>query len=258
MISFLHIICYKWGKRYPAEEVNILRASVKRNLGIPHRFHCLTDDPAGLDEDIIVHPLPGPDLPGNGPKIFTFSEGFLGLSSHDHVVSLDVDLVIVGNLDWLAERPEEDFLIAKQRNNKAGLRAHGAVYRLRVGSQREIWDDFISDTKDRAARFPGNMSNAFSEQRWLEHKFADREFRHFDTNRIIVFRKDCEALAGSAALGKRAGRLGLTTAPFGTAKLPGKGEAIVSFAGSVNPRDVLNTHHGHFRRAPFVKAHWHR
>ena len=264
-VTHLNVICYKWGTMYTAEEVNILRAMVKRNLSLPHRFFCITDDATGIDEsEVEVRAMPPYDLPGNGPKIWTFSDGFLGLGPDEHVVSLDIDLVVVGSLDFLADRPEEDFIIARHRgkateSNREGaeiFRGHGAVYRVRVGSLRQVWDDFIADPFGHSDKFPGLNGNDFSEQRWLAYELKDREPVYFPEEKIIIYRLDCDARAASYKLGRLAGDIGLTTAWFGKARLPGKGEAIVSFAGKVNPRDVRDRHCGHLKQAPFVAEHW--
>jgi hypothetical protein len=256
-VPFLNIVCYKWGNRYNSEEVNILRASVERNLSVPHKFHCITDDPSGLDERITVVPLPEEGKIGNGPKIRTFSAGFLGLGPDDYVVSLDIDIVIVGSLDFLAEQPEFNFIIAPHRASNSTGRGHGAVYRVRVGSHREIWDSFIADAEAWAQKLPGRNDNPFSEQRWLARYFAEREMHFFPEGKIIIFRVDCNARSPSYVLGRKLGLMGLTTAFMGTASLPGQGEAIVSFSGLSKPQDVRDSHHGHLKRAPFVAEHWH-
>jgi hypothetical protein len=256
MIPFLHIVCYKWGTAYPAEEVNILRAMVRRNLNVPHRFYCVTDNGLGLDKDIVRVPLPAPGLPGNSPKLWTFANGFLGLDSDAFVVSLDIDLVIVDSIDFLAERPDESFIIAKHTSPKAKARGHGAVYRVRVGSHSGVWTEFIARPQAWAERHRGENGNAFSEQAWLERMFDGREIAHFPLEKIILYRRDCNSLALSHLLGRKAGEWGLTTAWFADASLPRRGEAIISFAGKINPRDVRERHRGHMRRAPFVSEHW--
>lgn len=255
-IPILHIVCYKWGDRYLAEDVNILRASVKRHLSLPHHFYCITDDARGLDGSIHAVPLPSDGRIGNGPKLNTFSDGFLDLGPNDFVVSLDIDIVVVGNLDFLADRPELDFVIARHRARNAAFCGHGAVYRLRVGSHRELYDEFIADQKGWAEKLPGRNDNPFSEQRWLARKFHNQEPNFFPEGKVIIFRTDCHARSPSYVLGRWAAQFGLTTAFLGNAKLPGIGEAIVSFSGQTKPRDVVKRHHGHLRRAPFVAEHW--
>ena len=53
-----NVICMKWGTKFSARYVNILAASVKRNLTGPYRFVCFTEDSTGLSEGIETRPLP--------------------------------------------------------------------------------------------------------------------------------------------------------------------------------------------------------
>jgi hypothetical protein len=253
----MHFACYKWGRRYSAQYVNILHASVLRHYPGEVVFHCVTDDAEGLSSDILVHAIPAAARIGNGPKIYTFSDGFLGLGDRDHVVSLDLDVVIVGPMGFLDEGLSRDFVIARHRSPRSISRGHGAVYRVRVGSQRFVWDRFIADPAAAAAQCPGRANvNAFSEQKWLEVCYAGIDLHHFPAEKVISFRRDCDALSPLYRLGDGAARMGLTTAWFGAARLPCKGEAIVSFSGLTKPADVIARHHLHLRKAPFVKVHW--
>ena len=59
----VNVMCLKWGNKYGPEYVNRLHNMVKRNLTIPHRFVCFTDDPKGLQEGIETFPCPPIPLP---------------------------------------------------------------------------------------------------------------------------------------------------------------------------------------------------
>ena len=39
-----NVVCIKWGEKYSAEYVNRLYGMVQRQLSLPHRFVCLTED----------------------------------------------------------------------------------------------------------------------------------------------------------------------------------------------------------------------
>ena len=105
MIKSLHIVCYRWGERYGIEYVNKLRAMVARNLSIPHTFHCLTDNPAKLRDDIVPHQLPEKHYHGNWNKLMTFQPNFLKLDGQ-LLVCLDIDLIVVDKIDFLAKKLE--------------------------------------------------------------------------------------------------------------------------------------------------------
>ena len=104
-----NIICMKWGTKYGPEYVNRLASMVRRNITIPYRFVCMTDDATGLDAGIDARPLPDFDDPG-GPergwrKISTFRRPLFDLEGP--TLFLDIDIVIVGNIDCLFSHPGE-------------------------------------------------------------------------------------------------------------------------------------------------------
>lgn len=250
-VGFLHVMCYKWGTAYPSEEVNILRAMVRRNLSVPHRFYCLTDDPEGLDDDIEVLPIDHMHIPGNDRKLKTFSSDFLGVPG-EYVVSLDIDIVITDSIDFLADRPEKDFLIADHYWSGQAI-GHGAVYRLKVGSMAHVWERYIADPQGEAMKLRGEPP-PIGEQRWLANTVPEMEF--FPREKIVSFKRNCDARSFKI-LGSFGARLGLTTAHFGSARLP-KGAAIVSFHGKPLPRDVRDGRYLQWKKARFVAEHWHK
>ena len=69
-----NVICMKWGDKYSADYVNILFNMVSRNLSIPFRFACFTDDPKGINEQVEVFNLPSLNLPNNIPEIIKIGD----------------------------------------------------------------------------------------------------------------------------------------------------------------------------------------
>ena len=59
----VNVVCMKWGTVYGPHYVDRLYRGIARHLHRPFRFVCLTDDPAGIDEEIECMPLPPIDLP---------------------------------------------------------------------------------------------------------------------------------------------------------------------------------------------------
>ena len=53
-----NVICIKWGTKFGPDYVNRLYKMVEKNLKIPHRFVCFTDNAEGLVEGIEVRDLP--------------------------------------------------------------------------------------------------------------------------------------------------------------------------------------------------------
>ncbi len=245
-IPFLHIACFKWGTSYPSREVNILRAMVARNLTIPHKFHCVTDNREGLDDSIIAHDLPKGDVAGFNKKLFAYSGNFLGLNG-EYVVLLDIDLVIVGSLDFLAEDPEKDYLVVEDFRRPG--RTHTAVFRVKVGSCNHVWDNYIADP---IASDNIRPERADRDQFWVEYQIENLEF--FPKDKIVSFKYHCNPEA-PRLFGKTGARLGLTLSHFGEARPP-EDASIVSFHGVPLPRDVNGKRYLHYRRAPFVSEHW--
>src|SRR5690554_2279698 len=118
----VNIICIKWGTKYGSDYVNKLYSMVSRNISIPYRFVCLTDDADDIiqKDDIKPNPTNGfEDFDQRNP--WTFAHGMLKLVSFAETLYdqqgptlfLDQDIVIVSSLDDIFE-PEGDFLVIKK------------------------------------------------------------------------------------------------------------------------------------------------
>ncbi len=241
----VHINCFKWGALYSADDVNRLRGIFARQLTIPHVFHCVTNEIENLRSDIVTHPLPdfsftGRDC-GNGRKLAIFMPDFLGLQGK-LMVQIDIDMVLIGNVDFLFDRPEDDFMIARGRNQASNTRGHSAVQRLRVGALPHLWGDFLADPDGVVYRCqhhrgaPGHVSD----QRYLDWKLEEMPI--FEEGSVVYFRQDYSAFASDVL-------------PDGEA-VPPEGARIVSFAGRIEPQMVMNGPYDTCRHAPFVARHW--
>jgi len=245
--ALLHIVCYRWGTKYGVEYVNKLRSMVARHLRRPHLFHCVTDEPAGLSCGIIPHRLPDSHFNGNWNKLMTFQPDFLGLAG-ETVVCLDLDVVIVNSVDFVADSPGHDFVIA--RNWARGMRGNSSVFRVKVGSHAHVWEDFARDPESAIDRFHGK-TRCGGDQRWLNH--AIERYEYFEADRIVSFKRHCDSK--SLALNLPFG-LNLTTAVFGQARVPANA-SIILFHGEPLPPHVAHGSYGRWKHAPFVGAHWH-
>jgi hypothetical protein len=246
-IDHLHVICYKWASLYAPAYVNTLANMVRRNLDTAHTFHCITDDAAGLDPRIQTHTLPNFGFEGIWRKLMTFQDDFLGLNGH-YVVSIDLDVVIVDSLNFLAEQPDKDFIIARNWS-KSGVRGSGSLYRLKVGSHTEIWDQFITDPEKAIDNHHGK-NRLIGEQKWLNAHF--KEFNFLPDGKVVSYKRHCKSKGRIIRIGNF--EL-LNTARFGKASTP-DGASLISFHGDPSPPDVMNQASGKWRHAPFVKEHW--
>lgn len=166
-MSELHVVTWLWkqkgyhkGAEFTPFHVDVLRRQVARNLTTPHDFTCFTDsDPALFTTDVIVRPLPKlPRLATWVPRIspgrpncyvrlwLTGPEAEQLFGTDSRVVTLDLDLVVTGELDSLYNR-DEDFVIVRDWMHKLDG-YNGSMWMVRQGSarMRSLWDQITSKT----------------------------------------------------------------------------------------------------------------
>jgi len=73
----IDVVCVKVGTKYGAEYVNRLGAMVGRHLSLDHTFHCVTEDPRGVDANILE--VQETELPGWWQKLTVFKPDPWGL-----------------------------------------------------------------------------------------------------------------------------------------------------------------------------------
>lgn len=157
----LTVVCLKWGTSFPSVHVNVLYQAVKRNLGIPFRFVCLTDQPAGIAEGIDTMPIPEMGLePGRWrhgcwPKLSIFKRGLF--PDAEIVVYFDLDLIIQAPLEPFIDRVRASggLHITREWNPALwslapiALRpdrgAQGAFMAFRPEDMHYVYDDFMAD-----------------------------------------------------------------------------------------------------------------
>ena len=180
----LSVVCFKWRPRpgyrstYAPATVHTLRNMVRRHYSRPHRFICITDDAAGLDDDIEVVPLwddhaevPNPSF-RTGPSCYRRLKVFsreIGDVLGERFLCVDLDTVICGDLEPLLDRPE-DFV--SWRNPDPRWPINGSLFMLRAGSRPEVWESFDPATSpaiSHAARCYG------SDQGWMSYVLGSSE-----------------------------------------------------------------------------------
>ena len=113
MTKSFNIVTIKWGTMYGADDVNKLYAAILRNTSYRVRFYCFTDNTEGLNENILVYPIPKLLVPqqfvfGNHRKASGLCDDNLADLHGQRVFFFDLDSLIVGNLDELFEYPVGD------------------------------------------------------------------------------------------------------------------------------------------------------
>ena len=140
----VNIICMKWGDKFSASYVNKLYAMVERNLSIPFRFVCFTDDPQDIRSEVEIQSLPEIDLPDDIPergwrKLCVFAENFGGLSGT--TLFLDLDVLIVDSIDDFFTIPG-DFFIAFDSKKVKRKEGNSSVFRFEIGQYPQILEYF--------------------------------------------------------------------------------------------------------------------
>jgi hypothetical protein len=199
---WLHVACVKWGGLYPVEYVERLFAGVRAFMpaDTPFRFVCYTDDARGLPEGVEARPLPE-GAPGWWGKLALFASGeFL---PGQRVVYLDLDVVVVGPLDWLAKYAG-DFAACADWLRPGRL--NSSVMAWRGGWGRHIWDSWV------AAGRPTKLVP--SDQEWIE-RVAPRWTR---LQQLVPGRREAVSYRHDCAVG-----------------LPPRDASVVCFHGQPKP-----------------------
>jgi hypothetical protein len=227
------VLTFLWGARYTTEYVDRLADAVRRNMDIPYRFVCAVDERRTFKTDVqqVIMPnldlaeIGGPnDRPGCLPRLRLFDplwQRQLGIDPGDRVMVLDLDIVIVGKLAPLFDRPTE-FTILQGVNYHDG-KFNGSVWTTTGGYRPDVWSDFSVEACE-------NIPNHgfANDQAWLEYKLA------------AVAGAYTPAADGVYAIAKPGWPKQQPHAPANA--------RIVAFPGARDPAQ--------FTHLPFVRRHW--
>lgn len=236
----LTIATFKWtpasGYRstFGPETVNVLRRMVARHYTRPHRFVCITDDPAGLDPGIDVLPLwtdhahvPSPHG-GKNPSCYRRLRVFspeMAMLLGPRFVALDLDVVLVADVTPLWDRPE-DFVIWGDTHPTTHY--NGSMLLMTAGARRKVWDTFDPERSPREAMAAGCYG---SDQGWISYCLGRGEARWSRADGVYSFRNDlCQDQATRRKLPENA--------------------RLVIFHGAVDPWSEQG------QNIPWVRRHW--
>ena len=182
-----NVICMKWGTKFGPEYANRLYKMVQKNLTLPHRFVCFTDDPTGLDAGIEVRELPpyhdNPNIGDKGwRKLSLFNAPLADLQGV--ALFLDLDIVIRRNIDELFEVPG-DFLICKDWDFPRDIIGNSSVFRFDVGKYPEVLENFYK---------LGNeiRKDYRNEQAFLSYQMHEKGIlKYWDKSWCVSFKRHC-------------------------------------------------------------------
>jgi hypothetical protein len=194
----LTIVCLKWGTKFPAASVTVLYNAVRRNLDIPFRFICFTDDPTGFAPGIEARPILDIGLPperwasGRWPKLTIFKPGIL--DDAELAIYCDLDIIIHAPLAPFVERagaigglhiirewnmPIFNFVPIWLRRDRGG---QSSFIAWRPSEQKQIFENFVADPET-AYRVDGN------DQKYITR--LARSPRYWPHGWCASFRRSC-------------------------------------------------------------------
>jgi hypothetical protein len=142
-----HVVCVKWGNKYISKYANVLKNMVKRNCTVDYQFHCITDDPKGLDSDINVIRFPSdPGIKTWWSKLWMFSADF---PLKGTILYFDLDVIVFNNIDLLFTHNPGKFNIIRDFNRcrvKDWKQSNSSCLRWNAGTMNYLWNDFKSDS----------------------------------------------------------------------------------------------------------------
>jgi len=188
MSEVIDILWWKWNKpgyrsSYDGNTVNTAMNMIDRHLSLPHRFTCVTDDPSGISERVRVVDIrslpsyawmnvPNPSNARNPScyvRLFLFSAAAKELFG-DRVLSVDLDLVVTGDMSPIVSRAEDFVMWGGQALGPGKLGAYnwvnGSVQLLRTGTRQKVFDTFNPRVSPLKAHMSGCRG---SDQGWIAH-----------------------------------------------------------------------------------------
>ena len=175
-----HVVCVKWGNKYPSQYANVLNNMVKRHTTVPFQFHCLTDDPTGLDPDINVIKLP------NDPWIKSWWSKLMDVAPEmplkGNILFFDLDVVIFDNIDPLFTHNPGKFNIIRDFNRcrvKDWKLSNSSCMRWEAGTMDYLWNEFKEISKDHATESGRPGLDNQRGQGQITHWFPDEWIRSY-------------------------------------------------------------------------------
>lgn len=146
----LNVICMKWGNKYDSTYVNRLYDNVEKNLTLPHRFICLTDDSNGIKDGIEIKPLPYVNIEKKEPergwqKLAVFQENLFDI--HGIALFMDIDTVILENLDEFFLYDGDFLMIKDEYYRNKSIIGSSAVFRFEIGKYAYVLNNYNNNSQ---------------------------------------------------------------------------------------------------------------
>lgn len=155
------VACILNGEKYGAEWVHRLERMVHKHMTVEHNFVCLTTRPKLLNCPIVMDESGWPTWWAK-LNLFNLNNDVRLHHPDSSMVYMDIDTVIVGSLDWLADFKGRFGVIADvYRPGGFG----GGVFVLGAGFGQVIYDEFVKQ--------PEVWMKSMHSDMWFYQKFPE-------------------------------------------------------------------------------------
>lgn len=198
------IVCWKWEpfkgyrSKFTAEHVDIFARMVRRAYAGPMEIVCITDDPEGITEVDRIIPLwddfkdmPSPHDRGVrvNPSCYRRLKMFEPNAAEwlgERVISIDLDVVITGDLTPLFDR-DEDFIAWGDTNPTTYY--NGGFISFKAGSRPQLWTEFCANPA--AAVRKAQLARQWgSDQGWIGGCLGPNEARFKRSDGVYSYRNE--------------------------------------------------------------------
>lgn len=165
---------WKWTQSYRhaflSEYANILERSVRRAYDGDIRFITITDDPEGIDGETfplwddcadIVNPHGAKEYPSCYRRLKLFdpeTQRAMGIAVGDKIVSIDLDVIVIDDLNYLWDR-SEPFVGWAVKNRFHDRVFNGSMWLFRAGEFADVWAGFDPEKTPKRALEAGFLGS---------------------------------------------------------------------------------------------------
>jgi hypothetical protein len=196
----INIVCLKWGTKYQSHHVNKLYAAVKRHTTVDWKFHCFTDDAAGLVDGIAVHGLPHKNLEGWWHKLYLFSND-LPIPKGERIFFIDLDTLVTRNIDALLTHDCRSIVVLRDLYTGLAKTVTGTdnvgsgLMSWYHGDYPQVWDSFKKNPAAAIAQVKPH-----GDQKWVQLTATDRKYwQDLFPDKVVSFKVHCNSGLPSAA-----------------------------------------------------------
>lgn len=233
------VVCLKWGDVYSPEYVNNLYSMVNRNISLPFRFICFTENSQDIREEVEIWPLPEFEEPPweyarycpAWRKLALFKKGLAGIQGK--VLFLDLDVVVMNNIDCFFSFSDK-LAIIENWYQPGRLVGQASAICFTAGQEEFLLQHYLDD--------PLQVLKSYrTEQAYITGHLGVERFDYFPEDWCISFKMHCMPSG---------------LARFFSAKVtePKKAKVVV-FHGRPNPPDAIRGEWG--KALPWYKK-WYK